>query len=154
MGARSRSPRISPAMISSPTPEGTLVSVSPRDETMQIERNDRAEIPLGKSLTSIKFAAIQTAEPELVRSTLGFTQTFQDQIPSSHAQVTEPLADMPSPSDERRSRLMAEAAPVMTSFDGAPAASSDHFAGRLPDDRVYESISRYGESGDRLSIKF
>jgi hypothetical protein len=141
-------------MISSPTPEGTLVSVSPRDEMMQIERGDRAEVPLGKSLTAIKFAAIQPTEPEFMRSALGFTQTFQAQISPNRGQVTEPLANMPSPSDERRSRLMAEATPVMASFDGAPAASSDHFVNRLPDDRVYESISRYADSGDRLSIKF
>jgi hypothetical protein len=143
------------SMISSRRPSQSLASISSRDETMQIERDERLEAPMGRSLAVINLAAIQAAEPELTRNMLGFSQNFQPAPASDREQITEPLAQMPSPSEERRARLMSEGLPMMASLESAPAPSNDDVMNRLSDNRVYESISRdYDLGANRLSIKF
>jgi hypothetical protein len=73
------------------------------------------------------------------------------------ATVTEPLAQMPSPSEERRSRLLADAFPASERSEAA-AASSERLLTRLPDDRLYSNSGRYDVETEQdrigLSIKF
>ena len=107
----------------------------------------------GRSLVAINLASIQASEPELIRNTLNFAQGFQSAT-SERRQILEPLAQMTSPSDERRARLLSDARPMMASYEGSQSLSEDGLATRLSDDRVYGSVSRYGVGGDRLSIKF
>ena len=122
------------------------------DASLSIEKADRMTFSPGRSLVAINMASIQASEPELIRNTLNFAQGFQPAASERH-QVLEPLAQMTSPSDERRARLHSDARPMLASYE-SQSFSDDGIANRLSDDRVYESVSRYGVGGDRLSIKF
>ena len=68
----------------------------------------------------------------------------------------EPLAQVATPRDNRRSRLLA----YSVTFDPHAADSSDaarsreRITHRLSDESIYDSITRLGLSGDRVSIKF
>ena len=145
------------SMIASPMPARSLAPFSSRDELAQMERSERTEVPLTRSLTSINMGAIQTVEPDLMRNALGFMQSFEPPA-LNRRQVSEPLAQMVSPSEERRSRLLAGVIPA--SFQEGQVSQVGESAGRYSEDRVYESIDRGGLSADRpsitdrLSIKF
>jgi len=75
---------------------------------------------------------------------------------SSRAPITEPLAQVATPRDNRRTRLLA----YSVSFDPHAAdsldavRSRDRITHRLSDEAIYDSITRLGLSGDRVSIKF
>jgi hypothetical protein len=70
--------------------------------------------------------------------------------------VVEPLTQVATPRDSRRTRLLA----YSVTFDPHAADSSaavrsrDRVTRRLSDEAIYDSITRLGLSGDRVSIKF
>jgi len=68
--------------------------------------------------------------------------------------MDEPLANMTTPSEERRSRLMASAVPARATGGGFSERVSERLASRLSDDRLYEQLSRYGVGATAVSIKF
>jgi len=142
------------AMMAAQRTSPLLTSIASRDDMLQVERDERIEAPVGRTLGPINLAAIQMDQPQFVRTQLGFSQNFQPASSADRGQIAEPLAQMASPSEERRSRLMAEGLPVMASLESAPAPANDSVVNRLSDDRVYESISRYDLDANRLSIKF
>ncbi len=124
-----------------------------RDESMQFERSDRNVVSLGRSLSAMNLAAIQAAE--VAHDQFALSKSFESPVSADGgSQAVEPLARMTSPSDERRSRIMGDAVVQTASFEGGTVSPSDHFASRLPDDRVFDSISRYASDSDRLSIRF
>ncbi len=124
-----------------------------RDESMQFERSERSAGSIGRSFSAMNLAAIQAAEA--AHDPFALSKSFDSPVSSENGnQAAEPLARMTSPSDERRSRIMGDAVVQTASFEGASVSPSDHFARRLPDDRVYDSISRYASDSDRLSIRF
>jgi hypothetical protein len=75
---------------------------------------------------------------------------------ASRALVIEPLAQVATPRDSRRTRLLA----YSVTFDPHAADSSDsvrsreRITHRISDESIYDSITRLGLSGDRVSIKF
>lgn len=75
---------------------------------------------------------------------------------AARAPAIEPLAQVITPRDSRRARLLA----YSVTFDPHAADSSDavrsreRITRRISDEAIYDSISRLGLSGDRLSIKF
>jgi hypothetical protein len=72
------------------------------------------------------------------------------------APVIEPLAQVATPRDNRRARLLA----YSVTFDPHAADGSDavrsreRITRRISDQAIYDSITRLGLSGDRVSIKF
>jgi hypothetical protein len=70
--------------------------------------------------------------------------------------LVEPLTQLSTPRDNRRSRLLA----YTVAYDPHAAGSQDsarsreRITRRISDESVYDSISRLGVSGDRVSIKF
>ena len=84
----------------------------------------------------------------------GLHTGFEPQAASLAAQMDEPLANMTTPSEERRSRLMASAAPAVATGGGFSERVSERLASRLSDDRLYEQMSRYGVGATAVSIKF
>jgi hypothetical protein len=73
------------------------------------------------------------------------------------APISEPLAQMATPLDERRAMLLSGSLPrAETVGDDSTALNSDDrsAASHLSDDRLYESVSRLGVGGNRLSIRF
>jgi hypothetical protein len=81
-----------------------------------------------------------------------FPAGFQAQVASVSAQ--EPLARMTTPWEERRSRLMAGPVPAVATDGEVPSHIGERLASRLSDDRLYESMSRYGVGNGGVSIKF
>jgi hypothetical protein len=63
----------------------------------------------------------------------------------------EPLADITNPSESRRSRFAAAFASMSTDPSIAPSA---RVARRLSDEQLYDSIHRFGASGNSVSFKF
>jgi hypothetical protein len=68
--------------------------------------------------------------------------------------VSEPLAQMQAPSEEHRSRLLAEVYPAMAGPSDVVAPASERVLGRLSDDRLYPTGSRYDLSSGTFSIRF
>jgi len=75
---------------------------------------------------------------------------------AARSAVVEPLTQVATPRDNRRTRLLA----YTVTFDPHAADSSaavrsrDRVTHRLSDEAIYDSITRLGLSGDRVSIKF
>jgi len=95
------------------------------------------------------FGDKQLAVNSLV-STVGLTPR------SFSAPISEPLAQMATPLDERRAMLLSGSLPrAENAVDESSALTSDdHAASQLSDDRLYESVRRLGVGGNRLSIRF
>lgn len=70
--------------------------------------------------------------------------------------VVEPLTQLSTPRDNRRSRLLAYSVAYDPHAAGSQdsARSRERITRRISDESVYDSISRLGVSGDRVSIKF
>jgi hypothetical protein len=69
--------------------------------------------------------------------------------------VIDPLTRMAPPSSEHRARiLMMDGFPVTAPASDPAAPEGERFVSRLSDDRLYQSISRYGGGGDHFSVKF
>lgn len=93
----------------------------------------------------------------LVLAQLGVATSAEPATPvAARATVIEPLTQVSTPRDSRRSRLLA----YSVNFDPHAADSSDavrsreRITRRISDESVYDSITRLGLSGDRVSIKF
>jgi hypothetical protein len=116
----------------------------------------RTDTPSARSIAA-NLAAAQAEEPEIMRNLLGFSGVVDERLVPEQATVTEPLARMASPSDVRRSRLLAGVFPVATYARGDSAPpSADRLVRKLDDDRLYDSVSRYDLGGRQfaVSIKF
>jgi len=83
-------------------------------------------------------------------STVGFAPR------SFSASVAEPLTQMPNPLDERRAMLLTGSLPRAdnASLDSTMPATDDHSADRISNERLYESVSRYGLGGNRIQVRF
>jgi len=119
---------------------------------------DGSDTPSARSIEA-NLAAVRAAQPELIRNLLSLSQRYDSQlVPESRRPAAEPLAQINPISDERRSRLLAEATPVATGPRPAAIPASDRLVRSLSDDRTYEeSVSRYRVGGSdlpSLSIKF
>jgi hypothetical protein len=69
--------------------------------------------------------------------------------------VVDPLTRMAAPSSEHRARiLMMDGLPNSAAAGDLAAPPSDRLVSRLSDERLYQSISRYGGGGDHFSVKF
>lgn len=126
---------------------------APRGEFSQGRWSGYDKTPSERSIAA-NLAAAQAAEPGFAQNFLGLSQNFDARLVPDRPPVTEPLARMTPPSQERRSRLMSAVLPVAAVATEHPILSSDGFVGRLSDDRLYNSISRYKVAGGELSIKF
>ncbi len=77
--------------------------------------------------------------------------TFEGRMPSTRTTV-EPLHQMTSPSETRRTRLLT--AMVSMASHEAGVRSTERVANRIDEERLYEQVSRFGARGDRLNVKF
>jgi hypothetical protein len=95
-------------------------------------------------------AAAQEADPGLMDEVFGHSlRHVQAKLP-----IRDPLAQVSSPGESRRARLLATALPVSTGNNEVGNATSDRIARRLTEERLYDTISRVGVKGDRVAIKF
>lgn len=95
-------------------------------------------------------AAVQAADPRLVEEVFGAPQRAME----VRQPVRDPLAQISSPGESRRSRLLATALPAVAEAADITVGSSDRIARRLTEERLYDTISRVGVKGDRVAFKF
>jgi len=132
----------------------SMVSTPSAHKSSPVERSDRGFAFSARPMEA-NFAALQPAEPNIMRNMMVLAQGFQSPLIATRANHIEPLAEMTPPSEERSSRLLAETLPISTGFEATSASLSDHFSSRRSDDRLYDSINQYSDtSSDRLSIRF
>lgn len=108
--------------------------------------------PTAQSIAANLIAA-EEAHPELTRRLYGSSGGFEKRgLPATRRPAVDPLAQMRSPSDFHRARVLASALPVAARAAGA---GSERIAGRIADERLTEQeISRFGARGDRFLVKF
>jgi len=107
-------------------------------------------------LVAVNFAVTPLDSPEAARNLFGQPSAFVagNHFQSMRAPMLDPLARMAPPSNERRARILAEVVPAAAAVGDATSVLSDRLIRRLSDERLDESISRYGASADRFSVKF
>lgn len=96
------------------------------------------------------FVPSRTTDTTFNASLLGGRQNFESRV--LPARVVDPLAQMTPPSEVRRSRYLGTSLPVSANASAPLGRSSERLASRLSDDRLYESVSRIGFGGDRVSL--
>jgi hypothetical protein len=107
--------------------------------------------PAAQSIAA-NLEAAEQEHPELSRRLYGSSGGFEKRgLPDTRRPV-DPLAQMRSPSDFHRARVLASALPVAARASGP---GSERIAGRIADERLTEQeISRFGARGDRFLVKF
>ena len=109
--------------------------------------------PSARSIAG-NLAVAQSADLGVARDLFGAARGFEARAMPARAPKVDPLAQMASPADARRSRLL-NAASLTTASYAPSAHTGERIASRLSDDRLYDSIAgRFGASGDRVSLKF
>jgi len=109
-----------------------------------------AEQMLASSTATVKAAGQALAQ------LVGLADSTNLQSGNTRSSVVEPLTQVATPRDNRRARLLA----YSVTFDPHAADSSEavrsreKITHRLSDEAIYDSITRLGLSGDRVSIKF
>jgi hypothetical protein len=114
---------------------------------------NQAEMPSAR-LIAANLAAARINGVESTGGFMAFQTGIESQESLQNGQLDDPLANMTTPSEERRSRLMASATPAMAAGNEVSERVSERIASRLSDDRLYESMSRYGVGATAVSIKF
>lgn len=116
----------------------------PEEAAMQVE-------PSPSSLyIAANLAAVQADNPALVEDAFGSVmRTAVRRDP-----VRDPLTHVSAPGDARRSRLLATALPVVATTAEVSSGGTDRVVRRLTEERLYDSISRFGVQGDRVAIRF
>lgn len=128
---------------------GQTVAAQPVAERVETKRSEFS--PSARSIEA-NLAAVKANEPELARFIDSMPGASNRILTVAQAPAVDPLAHMQSPSDSRRARLLASALPTSTySSERRTTARLDR---DLTDERLYESVSRFGVQGSKLAIKF
>lgn len=112
----------------------------------------RSEFSASARSIEANLAAVKANEPELARLMDSMPGLGSRAVAAAPVPAVDPLAHMQSPSESRRARLLASVLPTSTySSDRRTTARVDR---DLTDERLYESVSRFGVEGSKLAIKF
>lgn len=95
-------------------------------------------------------AAAQAVDPGIVDDVFGYGSRTVE----LRERPRDPLAQISSPGESRRSRLLGTALPALAGANDVAVGTSDRVARYLTEERLYDTISRIGVSGDRVAIKF
>lgn len=102
-------------------------------------------------------AAVRARAPELVQMMEQVSGVMNIINPPEHRQVDEPLTRVQAPTENRRTaRLISTALPTARFASGevGDPVSMDRINRRLTEERLYDSVSRFGVEGDRVAFKF
>ncbi len=94
-------------------------------------------------------AAAQAADPLIVDEAFGAAIR-----PANRDRIRDPLIQVASLTESRRSRLLTTALPALSGAADVSVGTSARVAQRLTEDRLYDSISRIGVKANRVAIKF
>jgi hypothetical protein len=109
------------------------------------------ENAVGNLTPSARLIAANLAAPqELDSRFLGSARGFETRALPGRTATVEPLSQV-APSEARRSRQFAAAMPVaFNTYSG----NSEKIARRISDERLYDTVSRFGARADRVNVKF
>jgi hypothetical protein len=110
----------------------------------------QSERMMGASFASAQTVSAASGERDLMGN---LPVSYQARLLVAHSRSAEPLAKMISPAEERRSRLLAETT-AHSESSGFTPRSSDRLIDNLSEDRLIESIQRYGVDAHSVSFKF
>jgi hypothetical protein len=118
------------------------------------ENSERELTPTARFIAT-NLALAKATEPGVAQSMLGGARGFETRAVPTRSRTIDPLAQMISPSDARRSRLLAASAVAAVSMNNAqPARTTEVRARRLSDEQLYDTVSRFGAKGNSLLVKF
>lgn len=121
---------------------GELARMVPMFSSGQSHASDLA--PSARSIAENRVAA------EVMLGTSA--ASFETRPMAKRATPPEPLAQITYPSEMRRSRFAVAFAAAVDA--PAPAASTARVARRLSDEQLYDTIRRFGASGNSVSFRF
>ena len=116
-------------------PTGKVSHVVELDQTELI---DEMPSPSARYIAA-NLAALQADNPAMIDEAFGASIVRSEREPTR-----DPLAQMSSPRDSRRSRLLATALPAVSVSDEVEVGNSQRVARYLTEERLYDSISRVG----------
>lgn len=126
--------------------------------TLSVTRRLSGELtPSARSIAANLAAVEASGEADGVLFGSGSLTNFERQVAQGRQATAEPLAQMASPRDARRARLMAALdshSRLTTGDNSGVVRSRDRIASRIEEDQLYDSVSRLGVGGDRLTLKF
>jgi hypothetical protein len=97
-------------------------------------------------------AAAQAAAPAATRALLSGLNGFETRAAVVRA-PREPLAQMTTPSEVRRSRWLSAMATTVSAND-PQVQTGDRVLTHISEDRLYDEVHRFGARGDRFSVRF
>jgi hypothetical protein len=131
---------------------GQIAQAVSQPQSAENADSRRNEFSASARSIEANLAAVKANEPELARLMDSMPGIQNRSVATNRAPAVDPLAHMQSPSDSRRARLLASVLPTSTySSDRRTTARVDR---DLTDERLYESVSRFGVQGSKLAIKF
>ena len=108
--------------------------------------------PFGGGITAT-LADFRSADTDVAkRDVFSSDREFEEPSTSVRQQVTEPLTRV-DPTGDRLERLLAPGLPVYTASSSGTLVS-DRLKQKAADDRMYESMDRYGAGGMSLEFRF
>ena len=99
-------------------------------------------------------ALAKAAEPVVAPNLLGAAHGFEARAMPAKTPMVEPLSQMASPSDVRRSRLLNGAVMSVSMNTATPARAPEFRSRRISDEQLYDTISRFEPRGNSLGVKF
>ena len=109
-----------------------------------------ADSPAARRIAA-NLAAVQSPDALAGGTLLAATNGFEARVMPPRTAV-EPLQQMTSPSDTRRSRLLT--AMVSNAAFDTSIHTTARAASRIEEERLYDQIQRFGARGDRVQMKF
>ena len=121
---------------------------------MAAENTDREFSPASRFIAT-NLALAKASDPGVAQTMLGSARGFETRAVPTHTRAVDPLAQMLSPSDARRSRLLAASAVAAVSMNNSqPARTTEIRSRHLSDEQLYDTVSRFGARGNSVLVKF
>ena len=132
------------------TPTATpnhLSQVVPLTGVDSLAENSERDLTPAASFIATNLALAKATEPGVAQNMLGASRGFETRAMPARTPAIDPLAQMTSPADARRSRLLAGFASAV-SINSVPVARTTEVRPRhLSDEQLYETVSRFGARG-------
>lgn len=116
--------------------------------------NSDSEITPTARFIAANLALAKATEPAVAQNLLGASHGFEARAIPARAPMVEPLSQMASPSDVRRSRLLNGAVMSVSMNTAALGRSTEVHSRRLSDEQLYDTISRFGARANSIDVKF
>ena len=117
--------------------------------------NSEREFTAASRFIATNLALAKASDPSVAQTMLGSARGFETRALPTRTRAVDPLAQMISPSDARRSRLLTASAVAAVSLNNAqPARTMEIRSRHLSDEQLYDTISRFGARGNSVLVKF